>query len=33
MSIWAVIFVAMSTVQGVGDDHPGQFLPFWQQGV
>jgi hypothetical protein len=31
MSIWAVVFVAMSTVQGVGDDHPGQFLPFWQQ--
>jgi hypothetical protein len=30
MSIWAVVFVAMSAAQGVGDDHPGQWLPFWQ---
>jgi hypothetical protein len=31
MAIWAIIFVIMSAVQGVGDDHPGQWLPFWQQ--
>ncbi len=28
MSIWAVIFAGMSAVQGVGDNHPGQWLPF-----
>ena len=31
MSIWAVIFAGMSAVQGVGDNHPGQWLPFWRQ--
>jgi hypothetical protein len=31
MTVWAVVFAAMSTTQGVGDDHPGQWLPFWQQ--
>lgn len=31
MSIWAVIFAGMSAVQGVGDSHPGQWLPFWRQ--
>jgi len=31
MSIWAVAFIAMSAVQGVGDSHRGQWLPFWQQ--
>ena len=30
MSIWAVAFIAMSAVQGVGDSHRGQWLPFWQ---
>ena len=30
MSIWAIVFVAISAVQGVGDNHPGQWLPFWQ---
>ena len=30
MSIWAVIFIAMSATQGVGDRHPGQWLPFWR---
>jgi hypothetical protein len=30
MSIWAVIFIAMSVTQGVGDNHPGQWLPFWR---
>jgi len=31
VSIWAVVFTVMSAVQGVGDSHPGQWLPFWQQ--
>jgi len=31
MSIWAVIFAGMSVTQGVGDSHPGQWLPFWRQ--
>jgi hypothetical protein len=30
MSMWAVVFAGMSAVQGVGDDHPGQWLPFWR---
>lgn len=29
--IWAAAFVAMSLAGGVGDDHPGQYLPFWEQ--
>lgn len=28
---WASVFVLMNVVQGVGDRHPGQWLPFWQQ--
>ena len=31
MSIWAVAFIVMSAAQGVGDRHPGQWLPFWRQ--
>jgi hypothetical protein len=31
MSIWAVVFATMSAAQGVGDSHPGQWLPFWRQ--
>ena len=31
MSVWAVVFAGMSAVQGVGDNHPGQWLPFWRQ--
>ncbi len=31
ISIWAVVFAGMSAAQGVGDDHPGQWLPFWRQ--
>lgn len=30
VAMWAGVFVAMSAVQGVGDKHPGQYLPFWQ---
>jgi hypothetical protein len=31
MSVWAIVFAVMSAAQGVGDSHPGQWLPFWQQ--
>ena len=31
MSLWAIMFVAMTAAGGVGDSHPGQWLPFWQQ--
>jgi len=28
-SLWAGTFVAMGAFGGVGDEHPGQYLPFW----
>jgi hypothetical protein len=31
MAVWAAVFGVMSAVQGVGDSHPGQWLPFWRQ--
>lgn len=31
MSVWAIVFLIMSAAQGVGDNHPGQWLPFWRQ--
>ena len=31
MTLWAVVFTLMSAVQGVGDRHPGQWVPFWQE--
>ena len=31
ISLWATVFIVMSAVQGVGDNHPGQWLPFWRQ--
>ena len=30
MAPWAVLFAVMSATQGVGDHHPGQWVPFWQ---
>jgi hypothetical protein len=30
-SLWAGVFVVLYAVQGVGDTHPGQYLPFWQK--
>ncbi len=30
-ALWAVLFAGLYSVQGVGDKHPGQYLPFWQQ--
>ena len=31
IGVWAVVFIAMSAAQGVGDHHRGQWVPFWQQ--
>jgi hypothetical protein len=31
MSLWAIVFAAMSATQAVGDRHPGQWLPFWRR--
>ncbi|MSP61923.1 MAG: sel1 repeat family protein [Myxococcales bacterium] len=31
MTIWALAFAGISAVDGVGDAHPGNRLPFWQQ--
>lgn len=31
MAVWALVFTALSAVQGVGDDQPGQWVPFWQR--
>ena len=31
ISVWAVAFGAMSASGYLGDKHPGQYLPFWQQ--
>ncbi len=28
---WAAVFSVMGAVQGVGDRHPGQWVPFWQE--
>ena len=28
--VWGTIFALMSTTGGLGDSHPGQWLPFWQ---
>lgn len=31
MAVWALLFVALTAAGGVGDSHPGQWLPFWRQ--
>jgi hypothetical protein len=31
MGVWTAIFVAMSSVGAVGNEHPGHRVPFWQQ--
>jgi NQR2, RnfD, RnfE family len=31
MSVWAIVFTLLSATGGVGDNHPGQWLPFWRQ--
>lgn len=30
-SLWIVTFIGISAAGGLGDDHPGQYLPFWEQ--
>ena len=30
IAVWTTAFVVMSAAGGVGDNHPGQWLPFWQ---
>ncbi|GMV06255.1 MAG: hypothetical protein AMXMBFR53_25310 [Gemmatimonadota bacterium] len=30
-SAWTVLFAVLYATQGVGDRHPGQYLPFWQE--
>lgn len=30
-SVWVGSFTAMSLVHGIGDTHPGQYLPFWRE--
>lgn len=31
IAVWAATFAVLSAVQGVGDRHRGQWVPFWQQ--
>jgi hypothetical protein len=31
MTVWMLAFAGMSSVQAVGDAHPGHRVPFWQQ--
>jgi hypothetical protein len=31
IGVWATAFVVMSATEGVGDRHPGQYVPFWQK--
>jgi len=31
MGVWTMFFAFMVITRGVGDRHPGQWLPFWQQ--
>lgn len=31
IGVWATVFITMSAAQGVGDNHRGQWVPFWQQ--
>lgn len=30
VGLWVTTFLGMSALGGVGDDHPGQYLPFWE---
>jgi len=29
MTVWALVFAGLSATRALGDDHPGQWLPFW----
>ena len=30
VGLWGTVFATMSFTGGVGDDHPGQYYPFWR---
>jgi hypothetical protein len=31
VSLWTIVFTALSAAQGVGDRHRGQWVPFWRE--
>ncbi len=31
LGVWAAVFAMLSATQAVGDNHPGQWMPFWRQ--
>lgn len=31
VALWVVTFLGMTAAGGLGDDHPGQYLPFWEK--
>jgi hypothetical protein len=31
VALWLIVFAGLNAVQGVGDRHRGQWIPFWQQ--
>jgi hypothetical protein len=31
IAVWSLVFAGLSAADGVGDDHPGRHLPFWQR--
>jgi hypothetical protein len=31
MSVWAAVFLSLHAIRAIGDQHPGQWVPFWQQ--
>jgi TPR repeat protein len=31
MTVWSAVFIGLSSVDGVGDNHPGHRVPFWQR--
>src|SRR5437764_132386 len=30
IAVWLIVFAGMTATGGVGDSHPGQWLPFWR---
>lgn len=30
IGVWAAVFALLSATQGLGDSHPGQWMPFWR---
>ena len=31
IALWTIVFALTSGAQGIGDKHPGQFVPFWER--